>query len=333
MTASLSLDRPAAAVRLPVARRRRVGPAALVSLGLHAALIGLAVLWARYHPPAVLVPLERPATVELVMSPPGGEPSPAEAPQPKPAPAAPKAAAAAPKIAAAAHKAAAPAPEAAAPAPKTAAAAPKAPTAAPAIAEATPPQPKPAPDTPKAAAPAPDAPPAAPATAAAAPPPPKPAPDTPKAAAVAPKAPPAAPVVAEAEAEPPAAAPPPPSPPAPASPQDELRFNSAELESDTNALVTGDLVVPPSPDVKYHNRKPSYPMTAALEGEQGAVILLIHVSPDGLVNGVDVVRSSGFSVLDRAARDAVLTWHFLPSVRDGQAVPSDVPIRFVFALD
>jgi len=247
MTASLRLDSPAAVAptRLPIRRQRRMGPAALLSLGLHVALIGLAVLWARYHVPVALVPLERPATVQLVMSPPGGETPPVAAPQPKP----------------------------------------------------------------------------------------EPTPDAPEAAEAAPKAPPAAPTTAEVAPPPPAAAPPPPSPPAPASTENKLKFDFAAVESDTNALVTGDLVVPASPDIKYHNRKPSYPVTAAVAGEQGAVVLMIHVSPDGLVNGVDVVRSSGYAALDRAARDAVLTWHFLPSVKDGQPVSDDVLARFVFALE
>lgn len=105
------------------------------------------------------------------------------------------------------------------------------------------------------------------------------------------------------------------------------------MESDTNALVTGDLLVPPKPDAKYHNRKPSYPLDAAWRGEQGTVVLLIHVTPDGLVSGVDVLRSSGFGELDHAAEDAVLTWHFLPSVRAGQAVPAAMRMGFVFGLD
>ncbi len=246
MTVSLSLKRLAmvAPARLRVRRRRRMGPAALLSLGLHVALIGLAVLWARHHAPIVLVPEDNPATVQLVMSPPGGETPPAAAPQPE----------------------------------------------------------KP------------------------------PAPETPKETAATPEAPPAAPTTAEA-APPPAAAPPPPSPPAPQAAENKLTFDFATAESDTNALVTGDLMVPASPDVKSHNRKPSYPNEAVYRGEQGAVVLLIHVSPEGLVSGVDVVQSSGFAALDRAARDAVLTWHFLPSVKNGQPVPDDVPIRFVFALD
>jgi protein TonB len=230
--------------RLPPRRPRRMGTAALVSLGLHASVLGLAVAWALYHPPVVLEPANEPATVQLVMSPPGGQPAPAAAPQPE----------------------------------------------------------KP------------------------------PAPDTPKATEAAPKAPPEATATAEA-APPPVAAPPPPAPPAPAAPTSTLNYDFANVESDTNALVTGDLVVPASPDVKYHNRKPSYPDAAAFRGEQGAVVLLIHVSPDGLVSSVDVLRSSGHPALDSAARDAVLTWHFLPSVRDGEPVPAEVPMRFIFALD
>jgi protein TonB len=146
-----------------------------------------------------------------------------------------------------------------------------------------------------------------------------------------PEAPPAA--TPTTEDAPRAEAAPPPLPPAPKAADNKLIFDFAQAESDTNAWVTGDSVVPASPDIKFHNRKPSYPNDAAYRGEQGAVILLVHVSPDGLVSGVDVLRSSGFNALDRAARDAVLTWHFLPSMKDGRPVPEDLPMRFVFALD
>lgn len=246
MTALASLDRHAVAAspRLPVPRRWRIGPAALLSLGLHVVVIGVVVLWARHRVPVALVPENNPATVQLVMSPPGGVPSPSAAPQPK-APPAPKT-------------------------PNTVAAVPK-----------------PLPAAPKTDQPAPSA----------------------------------------------VAAAPPPSPPAPQATEKKMTFDFADAESDTNAWVTGDLVVPASPDVKFRNRKPSYPPTAAMLGEQGAVILMIHVSPEGLVSSVDVVRSSGFAALDRAARDAVVTWHFMPSVKDGQAVPDDVPMRIVFALN
>lgn len=114
---------------------------------------------------------------------------------------------------------------------------------------------------------------------------------------------------------------------------DELQMSMPQAESDTNALVTGDAVLPASVDVKYHNRKPSYPSDAARRGEHGTVVLLAHVEADGTVSDIDVLRSSGHEALDRAAREAVDTWHFLPSIKDGQPVASDVPLRFDFIMD
>ena len=128
---------------------------------------------------------------------------------------------------------------------------------------------------------------------------------------------------------------PPPQPavePAPASEPKPLQFSLGGIESDTNALVRGDIVVPPRPDINYHNRKPSYPREAVLQNQQGAVLLVIHVSPEGLVSTVDIAQSSGFAALDKAARDAVETWHFTPAVRDGEPVPFDVSMRIVFSL-
>jgi protein TonB len=251
-----------------------MGFAALFSVGLHVALIGLLVLWVRRPAAVVAEPPDNPATVQLVMSPPGGETPPVAPPQPVTPPAPQPAAQAKPE-------------------PETP---PAPPVAAETAQSASPPQPE------------------APAVPDPAPPP-----------AAEPAARPAAPATAEAAPSPPPATAP--------SGESKLSFDFADAESDTNALVTGDLVVPASPDVKFHNRKPSYPNEAAYRGEQGAVVLMIHVAPDGFVDGVDVIRSSGFAALDRAARDAVVTWHFLPSVKDGQPVADDVPIRFVFALN
>ena len=54
--------------------------------------------------------------------------------------------------------------------------------------------------------------------------------------------------------------------------------------------------------------------------EQGTVVLLIHISPAGSPQGVDVQQSSGFKRLDDAARDAVQRWRFLPG---GQGRPAE----------
>jgi len=110
-------------------------------------------------------------------------------------------------------------------------------------------------------------------------------------------------------------------------------INLGGTDSETNAIASGDHVVPASVDAKFHNKEPIYPLEAARRAEQGMVILLIHVAPNGLANGVDVEQSSGFETLDQAARDAVEGWHFLPAVKDGQPMPFDMQLRVMFHLD
>ncbi|MGH7156369.1 MAG: energy transducer TonB [Acetobacteraceae bacterium] len=89
-----------------------------------------------------------------------------------------------------------------------------------------------------------------------------------------------------------------PKPPAP-------HDSSGGTDSISNTIATGDSVVPARPDASYHNREPIYPPDAASRGERGVVTLLIHVSPAGLATGVEVTKSSGFMLLDRAAQDAI----------------------------
>jgi protein TonB len=178
------------------------------------------------------------------------------------------------------------------------------------------------------------------------------APQTATPAETPPPAPPPLPVLEDtAEAEealplPPPQPPPPPAPatqpspprPRPAAPPVQHAMQAPDInlggtESETNAIVSGDHVIPASVDAKFHNKEPVYPLEAVRRAEQGTVILLIHVSPDGLAAGVDLLQGSGYVVLDRAARDAVATWHFLPAVKDGQPIAFDMKLRVVFHLD
>ena len=121
-------------------------------------------------------------------------------------------------------------------------------------------------------------------------------------------------------------------PPAPTA-QPGPVINLGAGEDETNAMVSGPGVIPASLDAKARNREPVYPPEAVRLAEQGAVVLMVHVSRQGLADGVDVLETSGFAVLDRAARDAVVRWHFLPAVSDGRPVPFDMTLRVVFRLD
>ena len=162
--------------------------------------------------------------------------------------------------------------------------------------------------------------------------------DTPKASETAPLLP-ATDASGEAVPPPPSAAaqaetpPAPRTPPSPPPKQEALTFNFAGTDSDTNAQVVSGHVLPAMPDDRFRNRPPPYPLEAAMRRETGAVLVLIHVSAYGLATGADVVESSGSSLLDSAAVAAVRKWHFHPALREGRAVPFDMPFRFVFSAD
>lgn len=87
----------------------------------------------------------------------------------------------------------------------------------------------------------------------------------------------------------------------------------------------------PSSTADYlHNPKPKYPRLSQSRNEQGTVILSVLVGVDGRVREVAVKSSSGFELLDRTAREAVLGWTFVPGKRNGGPVEMlvDVPIPF-----
>jgi len=186
-------------------------------------------------------------------------------------------------------------------------------------------QPEAAPAPPPQAEPAPRVPPVTRATPKPVQAPVKPDPDEPRT--------PEAEPVQEARTEPQPAAPEPraarESVPAPAAPP-AITINLRGTDSPSNARARGDRIIPAAPDAIFHNRPPEYPQDAAMRGERGTVVVLIHVSPAGQTDGVDVISSSGYVMLDRSVREAVLRWRFLPAVKDGQPVASDMKMGFVF---
>ncbi len=79
------------------------------------------------------------------------------------------------------------------------------------------------------------------------------------------------------------------------------------------------------------NPAPEYPDEARRNNEQGTVLLRVLVDVDGSVKRVEIAHSSGFELLDDAARETVLCrWRFVPARAGGIAVKSwvRVPIRF-----
>jgi protein TonB len=91
-------------------------------------------------------------------------------------------------------------------------------------------------------------------------------------------------------------------------------------------------VIPPNTHAAYlNNPQPDYPPLSRKLGEQGRVVLHVFVDADGTVRDVQINTSSGWTRLDRAARDGVSRWKFEPARQGRQAVGAWtlVPISFV----
>jgi protein TonB len=58
--------------------------------------------------------------------------------------------------------------------------------------------------------------------------------------------------------------------------------------------------------------KPHYPLVSKKLREQGLVVVRLCVNQQGIVDGVDVYKSSGFPSLDHSALKALAQWRFTP---------------------
>lgn len=87
-------------------------------------------------------------------------------------------------------------------------------------------------------------------------------------------------------------------------------------------------------DAAYlNNPRPIYPSMSRRLGEQGKVMLEVHVQPDGSASKVSLAKSSGFPRLDEAAVDAVKRWRFVPAKQGNDNVAQVVIIPMPFVLE
>jgi len=87
----------------------------------------------------------------------------------------------------------------------------------------------------------------------------------------------------------------------------------------------------PSSDADYlQNPTPVYPTLSRRMGEQGKVTHRVWIGVDGKPQRAELVTSSGFSRLDKAAYDAVMSWRYVPGKRNGvpETMAFNVPINW-----
>jgi protein TonB len=78
------------------------------------------------------------------------------------------------------------------------------------------------------------------------------------------------------------------------------------------------------------NRSPAYPRLAREAGYEGKVILNVEVSPEGKCVNIQIVKSTGYPILDNTALKAVKQWSFKPAYLFNRPVSAwvEVPVSF-----
>lgn len=129
------------------------------------------------------------------------------------------------------------------------------------------------------------------------------------------------------------------SAPAPEAPTGVVSAPPEPAPAVTEPVATAPVAPPappkvelPSSDANYlNNPPPPYPPLSKRLGEQGRVMVRVHISADGIATRAEVQKSSGFPRLDETAVQTVLRWRYVPGKRAGvpEAMWYSVPINFV----
>ncbi len=118
-----------------------------------------------------------------------------------------------------------------------------------------------------------------------------------------------------------------------AAPAPSLASTSAPVRTPMSAkpAISTAPVLVKKPQFLVPPSQPVYPPVAHRRGQQGTVLLEILLSESGRQMQLSVVRSSGFQLLDDAAKVAVADWKLAPYRMNGVAVLSrvQVPVAFV----
>ncbi len=91
----------------------------------------------------------------------------------------------------------------------------------------------------------------------------------------------------------------------------------------------------PSQDMSYVTQSaPIYPADAIKKKEQGTVVLLVLVSPEGKpIEATAEATTQAAPDLIKAATDAVMTWHFNPTMKNGKPIEAYARVPITFSLD
>lgn len=102
----------------------------------------------------------------------------------------------------------------------------------------------------------------------------------------------------------------------------------------SNPVSQAAPVTQPRFDADYlDNPSPPYPPLSRRIGEQGRVVLRVHVLPNGQADEIHIHISSNSSRLDQSARETVGRWRFLPARRGEETIAAWVLVPIAFSLN
>ena len=108
---------------------------------------------------------------------------------------------------------------------------------------------------------------------------------------------------------------------------------SAEIGIGSGHGSKGEGTVESLSQARYRETpKPNYPESARRKGREGTVLLRVLVDDKGRAKSVEINKSSGDDMLDRAAREAIERWRFIPARYGEEAVESWIRIPVDFRL-
>jgi TonB family protein len=120
--------------------------------------------------------------------------------------------------------------------------------------------------------------------------------------------------------------------------------NNQEAGKESSTTISGATAMPAARNsaafvsaspLYRENTPPIYPAIAKLRGYEGVVLVNAEILPDGRVGSTEVSKSSGYTILDKSAMEAVKLWKFEPAKKAGKpfAVRVKLPIKFVLHDD
>jgi len=75
-----------------------------------------------------------------------------------------------------------------------------------------------------------------------------------------------------------------------------------------------------------------YPRLAWTDRDEGTVVVNVYVRTNGKAEQVKLVKSSGYGELDAAALQQAWNWHYLPAIKNGEAVEDWAAVSIPYTM-